>query len=369
MELRWVAVAVAPGLLTAHRTLQEGAGQHEADLRDLLRYAALLCALCSRRSHVPSVASGIPPLRHGTQYIYRVPIGPDEQVTAAISGFSPYTVPAGAAAFARRVVAEAHPESPQRARALLWATSKLAEFCIGCGLELEAEVAFHPSVIERFCGPGATRFSGPARRTLRGHLRFMRKRVLGEVSPVVLSREHAKAPYSKREIDSYLALADAQPTLARRMHAVGLICLGAGAGLMGSDLRCLRGRDVKRRFGGVVVLVGGRNPRNVPVIQRYHERLLESAGFTGDGYLIGGELKDRKNVTTPLIRSLAGGVGLERLSTYRLRSTWLCECATAIGLKAFMDAAGLVCSQRLGDLVGHLPAGDERRAVEILGQL
>src|SRR5208282_1951312 len=45
-----------------------------------------------------------------------------------------------------------------------------------------------------------------------------------------LPRERAKAPYSPAEIDGYLALADAQPAVPRRMRAAGLVCLGAGAG-------------------------------------------------------------------------------------------------------------------------------------------
>ena len=54
-----------------------------------------------------------------------------------------------------------------------------------------------------------------------------------------LPRERAKAPYALAEIDSYLALAAAQPTAARRMRAAGLVCLGAGAGLIRADLRAI----------------------------------------------------------------------------------------------------------------------------------
>ncbi len=56
-------------------------------------------------------------------------------------------------------------------------------------------------------------------------------------------------------------------------------------------------------------------------------------------------------MTTPLIRALAGGTGLPRLDTSRLRATWLADCAALIGLAAFMHAAGITCSQRLGDLL------------------
>jgi hypothetical protein len=60
---------------------------------------------------------------------------------------------------------------------------------------------------------------------------------------------------SPAEIAGYLALAGAQPTAARRMRAAGLVCLGAGAGLIRSDLRAVHGTDVICRSGGVIVAV------------------------------------------------------------------------------------------------------------------
>jgi hypothetical protein len=55
------------------------------------------------------------------------------------------------------------------------------------------------------------------------------------------------------------------------------------------------------------------------------------------------------------------------LEAGRLRATWLVACAELIGLRAFMDAAGVTCSQRLGDLVSYLPAPPEAAAVALLG--
>ena len=68
-----------------------------------------------------------------------------------------------------------------------------------------------------------------------------------------------------------------------------------------------------------------------------------------------------------LTRALAGGTGLPRLDTSRLRATWLAECADLLGLAAFMHAAGITCSQRLGDLLAGLDPGDEAGAVALLG--
>ena len=72
-------------------------------------------------------------------------------------------------------------------------------------------------------------------------------------------------------------------------------------------------------------------------------------------------------MTTPLTRALAGGTGLPRLDTSRLRATWLADCAAQIGLAAFMHAAGITCSQRLGDLLADLDPGSEADAVALLG--
>ena len=72
-------------------------------------------------------------------------------------------------------------------------------------------------------------------------------------------------------------------------------------------------------------------------------------------------------MTTPLITSLAGGTGLPRLDTSRLRATWLADCAQLLGLATFMHAAGISCSQRLGAIIATLHPGDEAEAVALLG--
>jgi len=275
--------------------------------------------------------------------------------------------PAEAAAFARAVVTGCGPLGPDRAKNLLWAAGKLAAWGISIGLEPVPEVLLHPSVIERFAAhaPG---LSGVARRTLRTSLRFIARQVVPHLDPAdaPLPRERAKAPYCAAEIAGFLALADAQPTPWRRARAAALVCLGAGAGLIRSDLRNVRGTDVARRSGGVVVDVAGRAPRAVPVLARYHARLLEAAAFAGGNFLTGGTEPERGNITNPLTRSLAGGSGLPALDTSRLRATWLAECAALIGLPEFMHAAGISCCQRLSDIIAGLDPGTEHGAVALL---
>jgi integrase len=289
-------------------------------------------------------------------------------VACYIARWRPSSVPPRAAAFARDVVAKTGPEGKERAKNLLWAAGKLADYAIGLGLDPAPEVVLHPSVAERFtrCAPG---LSGVARRTLRTNLRFIGRRVVPHLYPAdaPLPRERAKQPYSPAEISGFLALADAQPAAGRRMRAAGLVCLGAGAGLIRGDLREVRGTDVARRSGGVIVIVRGGRPRTVPVLARYHAWLLAAARFAGTGLICGGADPGRRNITNPLITALDGGTGLPRLDTSRLRATWLADCAELLGLATFMHAAGITCSQRLGDLVAGLEPSGEAEAVRLLG--
>lgn len=279
-------------------------------------------------------------------------------------------MPDSAAAFARQAVSAVGPREPARAKALLWACARLATFAMSVGLAPQAEVLLHPSVIERFVIAGTVNMSEGSRRTVRTNLRFVAA-AFARVgpAPTPLVRHRPQAPYTVAQVDAYLALAAAQPTLGRRMRARGLICAGAGAGLAGADLRRLRGSDVVRRHGATVVLVGGPRERVVPVLARYAHGLAAAAAHAGRAWVIGGVDPDRHNVTTPLINSLAGGADLPRLSTARLRATWLAAAADAIGLKALVDAAGVGCTQRLDDLVGGLASPTEAEAVALLGAL
>ena len=99
-----------------------------------------------------------------------------------------------AAAFAREVISRGGPGGRERAKNLLWAAGKLADYAIGLGLEPVPEVVLHPSVAERFtrCAPG---LSPVARRTLRTNLRFIGRRVVPQLYPadLPLPRERAKA--------------------------------------------------------------------------------------------------------------------------------------------------------------------------------
>ena len=136
----------------------------------------------------------------------------------------------------------------------------------------------------------------------------------------------------------------------------GLICLGAGAGLTGADLRGVRGSDIACRSGGVLVEVRGRRPRVVPVLSRYHDLLLASAAFAGTRLVTGGRDPGRRNVTTPLIPRSPGGPACPGWTPGGCGRPG-CRLRRAPRAGHFMAAAGITCSQRLGDLIATLDPG------------
>jgi integrase len=294
---------------------------------------------------------------------------PAASAARAIAAYAPRSVSAGAAAFTRAVVAQAAPATPARCKAWLFAAGKLAGFAESVGLEFSSDVVLCEAVIERFILVGCPAVSPATRRTLRTNLRSLARASerYPEPSAVPLARERAKRPYSPGEIDGFLRLAAAQSTQARRMRAGALVCLGAGAGIITGELRHVRGSDIVCRAGGVLVQVAGTRSRSVPVLERYQQRLLEAAALAGERYVIGGRDPDRRNVTDTLSAALSTDLSLPRLQAGRLRSTWLVQCAERIGLGVFMQAAGISCSQRLGDLAAQLPAVSEGELVALLG--
>src|ERR1700689_2831809 len=193
----------------------------------------------------------------------------------AVASWASRSLSPAAQAFVRGLVAAAAPGTGARAKGLLFAAARLTGVGEGgaVGLELSAGVLLHGSVIERFILTGTGTLSPATRRTLRTNLRALARTVepYRQPAPVALARERSLRPYSEAEIAGYLRLAGAQRTLARRIRTSALVCLGAGAGLVGAELRHLTGSDIVWRSGGLLVVVGGAQARTGPVRGRFSE--------------------------------------------------------------------------------------------------
>lgn len=281
---------------------------------------------------------------------------PDEDTVEVIGAYEAVGISPEASAFARRVVSLCEPAGFCRARTLLWTCGRLGEFGASIGLEARPEILLSEAVIERFVAKGMVGLSESTRRSTRANLRFVARRVVPELSGAplaTLARSPLAAPYLVGEVASMFTLAAHQPTRARQMRLSGLLCLGLGAGLSGSDLRHVTGRHVRCHKAGVVVVVEGCRQRAVPVLERYGDKLLESARFAGKNYVTGGSSPDRRNLTANLTKNISGGEDVVAIEPSRLRITWLIEVSELIGLKALLAAAGITSSGRLGAICAY----------------
>ena len=204
---------------------------------------------------------------------------------AYIALWRPSSVSPQAAAFARDVILKAAPEGRERAKNLLWAAGRLADCAIPLGLDAVPEVLLHPSVVERFTrtAPG---LSGAARRTLRTNLRFVGRRVVPQLYPqdLPLPRERGEGALRPGG-DRWVSGAGGRPADRGAADARGR------AGLSGRRRRADPRRPARcsRHRRGVPVRRGrghvrGARPRTVPVLARYHARLLAAARSPGTAW-------------------------------------------------------------------------------------
>ena len=289
-------------------------------------------------------------------------------VAAYIARWRPSSVPPQAAAFARGVIGQAAPEGKERAKNLLWAAGKLADFGTGLGLDAVPEVLLHPSVAERFtpvrAGAVARGAADAAHEPAVHRPPGGAAAISGGYAAAAGTGQGALQPGGTRRVSR----------LGRRAAHPAAADAGGGADLPGRRRRADPRRPARR----------ARQRRDLPLRRGDRGRPWRpAAGGAGAGPLprpaagrgtpcrgravTGGTDPGRRNITTPLIRSLSGGAGLPRLDTSRLRATWLAEAADLLGLATFMHAAGITCSQRLGDLLAALDPADEATAVALLG--
>jgi integrase len=249
------------------------------------------------------------------------------------------------------------PREVPRARSVL---ALLAGFAAGQGVAPSPRQLLDYDVVEAFCLRGCAGRASSTRGTYRSVLYQFAGQVHGKpgqrASPFAGAR--APAPYSPAERADLAAAARAQRGPEKRSSAQAMVVFGVGAGLRSGELAALRGSDVTRGGGRVVVHVTAGPGRAVPVASAYAGRAAELARRAGNGFVFRPGPADRtyKNFVNNFAGRLARNPGAAPLSMGRARSSFICDhLAAGTALCALLAITGIAEAESLARYARHVP--------------
>ena len=300
-------------------------------------------------------------------------IRPDESVSDAIARFDPASMPeaqwARIGPLVRTSVEKAAPATVYSARTLLSVTTQLALWADTLGQPIEAEVLFHPDLIDRFVTEGCAHLRPGTRLNYRRQLRDVGAAVLGPnlypPRPLAIVRDNPLRPYSEEDLTALLAWCRGLPTDRFRDNAMGVIVAGLGAGLTSQGCASWSATTVADTEGVVVTVIGAK-ARTVPVVERWaatmHARALEVGSRP---FLFPERTRiSRHQLPNFLERCPTGDA--PQLDTRRLRNTWIVgHLSVGTHLQSLVTAAGVAPEQ----VVKFLPFADHPDPAEARRQL
>lgn len=233
----------------------------------------------------------------------------------------------------------------------------ISAWCVKQGIPLGVETVLDPDTVERFSSSALRGLL--SRPTYRSCLRMLGRKLTKTAPwtprPQPMAERKAAPPYSSIEIAALREDAERQATPERRRGHMAIILLGAGAGLDGRWVRKVRGTEVFRRAGAVLVKVGEPRPRLIPVLAAYEEDLLALAAEAGEDYLVGGT-SAHKNTVSDLTGKFEPGHRRPKLEPKRLRSTWIVHHLSAgTRLPELLEAAGTSRIETFDILLKFIP--------------
>lgn len=261
--------------------------------------------------------------------------------------------------FTFAVAIDVAPRVPYPFESVMNAIAHHVDWCANiAGYPLEREAIFRRDVIAYAVDNMPT--SSPSTRGRRRSLMLRVGEQLGVIdAPRPLPPLRAappSQPYSAAEIIDIRMWAEYQTTPERRHSALALIALGLGAGLPTRDLFSIRGCDVDRS-GGDVVVAGGIHPRTVPVKEPWASVLAELRQASADSTtrMFRPRARWHDNIVTVFVNR-SGGVSV-RPTTQRMRATWIVErLATGTPMHLLLHAAGVSSMDSLVRYEKFLPS-------------
>jgi integrase len=249
------------------------------------------------------------------------------------------------------------PREVPRARSVL---ALLAGFAAGQGVPASPAGLLDYDVVEAFCVRGCAGRASSTRGTYRSVLYQLAGQVHGPPGQRATPFAGAKAPapYPAGERADLAAAARAQRDAAKRSSALAMVVFGVGAGLRPGELAALRGSDVTRGGGQVVVHVTAGGGRAVPVAPAYAGRAAGLARRAADGFVFRAGPADRgcKNFVNNFAGRLARDPGAPSLSVGRARSSFICDhLAAGTPLRTLLAISGILEAESLARYVRHVP--------------
>lgn len=221
------------------------------------------------------------------------------------------------------------------------------------GLELQPELIFAPTLIDRYC---TTAFD---REGTGGTYRSILLAISGAVLPnsrsklTAMHKRKIHAPYTTAEMKAHALWSAGQRTTLSRHRCMVLVVFTAGAGLHPGELRTLRRADVTIDEAGVLVKVRGRNERSVPMLREWEEQAQRVVDTYPDSELLwaGPRAPRGANMVSDFMRRTIG----DAPALARLRATWI---TTHLGMgtpmKELLRAGGMAQFENLNQYLAHV---------------
>jgi integrase len=273
--------------------------------------------------------------------------------------------------FVRSAVHDAEPSTVYDASSLLSSVSGFVGWADQTGHSLNRTALFDRWLIEEYIANGCPTLSSASRGNRRSHLFRVAEVLLGPSfagpKPVPLLPSDPVRPYTATELEMLKRWANGQPRENNKADATVLLALGVGAGLAVEDLLRIKQQDLTEDNDGVLVtVVGGRRPRQVPVLHMWTYDLSPMiAGFsalTANEFVFRPRRKvgSKNSVTNFVARTTNAGV---RVSSQRLRATWIVTHLTAgTPVVPLMQVAGVDSLEALTRYVRYVPQIDPARS-------
>lgn len=281
-----------------------------------------------------------------------------------LDDYEPTSVPPGLFAEVRPVMIDvmrrASTTGKEKFRQQRRYIAQLAAWSAERALSLDLEDLLTVNRVQAYVSsPACAHLTDASRADLRSDLLELAQQVNPDYDGVPraepIPRPRVKPPYTDDEVPNIVRVARNQNTRNRRRQMCAIVGLGLGAGLDSTDLKPLHARDIEESPDGILVHVGGRRPRIVPVRQDYEGLVREGIEGLRPGDLVIGRKADRKDVANRVVAQAVIPSTAPHIEQGRLRATYLAALIQQpIPILDVLEVAGLKSVQTLVDIAKHL---------------